>query len=43
MLDELVTQNMGASQFGELLEAHIAGNDDYANLAVEFIGDPAGN
>lgn len=43
ILDEFVTQNMGAFGFGELLKAHITGNDDYVNLASEFIGDPAGN
>jgi PBSX family phage terminase large subunit len=42
ILDELVTQNMGALKFGELLRKHL-NQDQYRDLPVEYIGDPAGS
>ncbi|MGB1580906.1 MAG: TerL [Nevskiales bacterium] len=39
-LDELVTENMGATRFGELLGRHIRQN--YPNNDLEIYGDPAG-
>ena len=41
VLKELVTFNMGAKRFGELLKVLL--NDEYSNFDVEFTGDPAGS
>ena len=41
VLDEIVTENMGAKKFGEILKSHL--NKHYANFAITIYGDPAGN
>jgi len=40
VIDELVTENMGALKFGQILKRHI--NEYYANFKCQFWGDPAG-
>ncbi|TXS89072.1 TerL [Parahaliea maris] len=40
---ELVTENMSALRFGELLKKMIGGDELLRNYQVEFTGDPAGN
>ena len=40
VIDELVTEDMGALRFGELLNSHL--NENYAGATVIITGDPAG-
>jgi hypothetical protein len=40
VLDELVTEDMGARRFGKLLKDHL--NNKYAGFKFHFHGDPAG-
>jgi len=42
VLEEIVTQNMGALEFGRVLKKHL-NQEDYRDLPYEAIGDPAGN
>ncbi len=41
VLDELVTENMGAKRFGEILSEFI--NKRYDNYSLQLYGDPAGS
>jgi hypothetical protein len=42
VLEETVTENMGALEFGRVLKKHLNG-EEYRDLPYEGIGDPAGS